>query len=351
MKKIGILTFHFSLYNFGAVLQTYSTYRIIKRMGYEPVILNYTPRAKTIKGKLWEYLMTFFGHQFTRFRKEYLRNTTDLLEKDSDFAELNHQVDSFLVGSDQVWRFTGDAEKMGRYYLDFVDDHRPKIAYAVSFGVNYWPINEKKITNTIRKLVSRFKVIGVREESGKDIVQNIFNQKSTVVLDPTLVAGKEEFDTIARRFKRNNRKYLAYMIFDDRGEKQLAIHRFAKNHNMSTIKILGKKIYNPKMMYIFRSVGKWISLIRDAEFVITDSYHCMLFSIIYRKNFAVLKHPTNGNTRIAGFLKLIKQENRMIDHLEELNKNLLNTPINYTEVEDHLNPLINKSINLIKTNV
>lgn len=351
MKKIGILTFHFSLYNFGAVLQTYSTYRIIKRLGYEPLVINYTPAGKTIKGKIWESLMTLMGYQFIRFRKEYLRNTTELLQKKSDFTELNYQIDSFLVGSDQVWRFTGDAEKMGRYYLDFVDDHKPKIAYAVSFGVDYWPVNEKKITNTIKQLVSRFKVIGVREESGKEIVQNIFNQKSTLVLDPTLVAGREEFDRIARGFKPINKKYLAYMIFDDRGEKKSAIRRFAKNHNMSTIKILGKKIYNPKMMYIFRSVGKWISLIRDAEFVITDSYHCMLFSIIYRKNFAVLEHHTNGNTRIQGFLKLIKQENRLIKNLEELDSNLFNTPINYNEVEDHLNPLITKSLNLIKTNV
>ena len=104
-------------------------------------------------------------------------------------------------------------------------------------------------------------------------------------------------------------------------------------------------------MYKFRAVGKWVSLIRDSEFVITDSYHCMLFSIIYRKKFAVLKHDANGNTRIEGFLKLIRQEDRLIGNLEELNTELFNSEIDYNSIEDHLKPLINKSRDLIKNNI
>jgi hypothetical protein len=172
--KIGILTFHHSNYNYGAVLQAFSIYKLIESLGYESYIINYVPEPPTFRKKFAAFIVAILGLEFRKFRK---KNIQRILPKTNEFNELkklNELLDGFVVGSDQVWRYRKDVQSMFRYYLDFVDENKTKIAYAASFGVDHWEADEK-ITADVKKLIHRFQAVSVREETGVEICK-IFSE-------------------------------------------------------------------------------------------------------------------------------------------------------------------------------
>ena len=114
-KNIGLLTFHYSKYNFGAVLQTYSTYKTIEKLGYKAHVVNYVPKISTFTGKVWNFAMSFLGFRFDSFRKKYIPNILSKTQSESELKSLNGFIDGFVVGSDQVWRYV-DNKLFNRYY-------------------------------------------------------------------------------------------------------------------------------------------------------------------------------------------------------------------------------------------
>lgn len=351
LKKIGLLTFHYSRYNFGAVLQTYSTYKSIERLGHIPHIVNYVPKVKTIKGKIWTIAMKFLGHGFDEFRKKYLPNILHKTQTQNELISLNNILDGFVVGSDQIWRYVDDHEKLCKYYLDFVDDDKLKISYAASFGVDFWPTNKIKITNHIKKLLKRFDSISVREQSGQKICKDIFEVGSLQVLDPTLLLSKKDFNDIANPKRLSKSKYIAYMLLDDTKEQETYLKKICKSNNLSFIRILGKKIHNKRMMYAFNSVGDWLSYVRDSELVITDSFHCLIFALIFQKNFAIVTNDRNGNTRLLNLLSLLKQENRIYNNLSNVPSAIISDKPDYSKIDIILNIERKKSLDFLKNSL
>ena len=347
--KIGILTFHYTNCNYGGILQTFSIYKLIESLGYDSYIVNYPPKVNTLRKKMAARIEAFLGFEFEKFRREHISRILHETTEKEDLEKLNELLDGFIVGSDQVWRYRSDSEVMFTYFLNFVNDDKLKIAYAASFGVDFWEAGEQT-TNQVKKLVQRFHAVSVREESGIKICKEKFGIESINLLDPTFVLDKKYFHELADKkpLKKQKLGFIAYMLLDDAKQTEQYFKDYAKRQKLNFIRIKGKNIYPKKNFYLFKSVSKWLSYIKKAELVVTDSFHCTVFSILFRKKFICIANKHRGVTRLENLLKLIHLENRLIFDISGLNESLLEAGIDYQNVENLLSEEKNKSISFLK---
>jgi hypothetical protein len=350
--KIGILTFFHSNYNYGAVLQAFSIYKLIESLGYESYIVNYVPEPVTFRKKFAAQIIALLGLEFRKFRKQNIKRILPKSNTSDELKKLNELLDGFVVGSDQVWRYRKDEQSMFRYYLDFVDENKTKIAYAASFGVDHWEAGEK-ITADVKKLIHRFQAVSVREESGVEICRNVFGVETIHVLDPTLLLNPKFFHELADKkpAPKAHEPKLVYMLLDDSAEKENFFKTIAKKHRLKFVRINGKKLVSKKGFFLWKSVSSWLSNIKHAEVVITDSFHCTVFSILFKKKFICIANKRRGVTRLENLLKLIQLENRLIFDFNQLDENLLGADIDYQKVDRFLLEEKNKSINFLKNSL
>jgi hypothetical protein len=350
-KKVGILTFHYSYYNYGAVLQTYSIFQLIKTLGCEPCIINYLPEKLTFKSKLLFFLQKILGFQFDLFRKKYIPNIYNKTTSISELKKLNNYFDCFVVGSDQVWRYRENHTELYRYFFDFVDDENLKISYAASFGLDHWEGNEE-VTQKVKNLLKRFQAISVREESGVDICCNIMKVNATCVLDPTLVLDRKYFYEIAESSIFNNKvtkNYMAYMLLDNSIKNETFFKNIASEKNIDFINIKGRKISEKKNLVLFNNISKWLCYIKRAEIIVTDSFHCVVFSIIFRRKFVCIINEKRGTTRLENLLKLVGLQSRLFTSIDKVNKNIIFTNnIDFEEIEKKISMQKNISKKYLK---
>ena len=336
MKKIGILTFQCpENRNFGAILQNYAHLTLIKKFNKNTEIIDYKSKEKNMPLKV-KLILKLESRVFKSFSNKFL--------KVSNFKSLeneNKKYDIFIVGSDQVWRAKWLQEKVKHYFFDFVDDNKKKIAYAASFGVDFWE-GGKNLTEEIKPLIKRFNSISVREESGIDICKNIFELNNAVcVLDPTLMISKEDYQPILDDWKDKshlNKKYIAHMLLDDdkklRNESQ-NIADYLKA-DIKYIKGKYKKILW-KNYFAYNKVSQWLTYLKDAELVITDSFHCTVFSLIFHKKFVVVANPERGVARLETLLEKVGLKDRFFTNIEDVMKSgILDKEIDYNEVDKKL---------------
>lgn len=352
MKKLGILTFHYpENKNYGAILQSYAVLKLYEKIGLEAYLLDYRPYSKTLKNILKDiFLNSFEAKGFKEYVKKYLKiYKIDFENK----KELNNTFNIFSVGSDQVWRERNLKEKILTYFFDFVDDNKKKIAYAASFGVDYWE-GDEKLTEEVKPLIKRFDYISVREESGIGICKNTFGIDNVVcVLDPTLMIDREDYQIILDDWQDKShlkKKYIAHMLLDDteqlrNGSKKIANYLGAEINHIKgkSFNILGKTIT------LYNKVSQWLTYLKDAELVITDSFHCTVFSIIFHKKFVVVANSTRGITRLETLLGKVGLENRFFTNIDNvLESGILNQEIDYQEVDKNLEVYRKYSMDFLK---
>lgn len=338
MKKIYILTFQEpENKNFGAILQSFAVQNLLGNFEKNTKLIDYRLKKRNILGKIRAEIE---GKGFKEFHNKFLKKTKKIISLEL-LKSLNQEADIFIVGSDQVWRKSIVDIAGFNFYFDFVDDNKKKIAYAASFGVDYWEGNEK-LTEEIKPLIKRFDHISVREESGIDICKNTFGKDNVVcVLDPTLMINREEYQPILDDWKDKShlkRKYIAHMLLDDteqlrNGSKKIADYLGAEINYIKgkSFNILGKTIT------LYNKVSQWLTYLKDAELVITDSFHCTVFSIIFHKKFVVVANPTRGIARLETLLGKVGLENRFFTNIDNvLESGILNKDIDYQEVDKKL---------------
>ncbi|WP_294066084.1 polysaccharide pyruvyl transferase family protein [uncultured Fusobacterium sp.] len=338
--KIGILTFQYANNrNFGASLQSFACKSLIEKIARikETKVINYNPTNFNFIKKVFHY---FTGLAFNDYNNKFLNLSKEIYNK-KELEELNNNFDIFIVGSDQVWRTIWLKEKSLHYFFDFVNDNKKKIAYAASFGVDFWE-GDEKLTEKIKSLIKRFDSISVREESGIDICKDTFGIDNVVcVLDPTLMISKEDYQPILDDWKDKNhlkKKYIAHMLLDDTkdlkdGSKKIADYLKAEINYIKgkSIKILGKEIT------FYNKVSQWLTYLKDAELVITDSFHCTVFSLIFHKKFVVVANPVRGVARLETLLGKVGLKDRFFTNIEAVMKSgILDKDIDYNEVDEKL---------------
>ena len=357
--KIGILTLPLRD-NYGGILQAVALYRYLHNQGHD-VVLIYKESAYT---KLWwkkvleEILIQIPFHNFKNiktnhklkiewqkrkaFHRPFVENeiykiSQNLYTKsDLEIFAKKEKFDAIIVGSDQVWRKAYINDKYYKsYFLDFVDGTKTKkIAYAASFGKDYW--EGKEDIDDISKLLSDFTAVSTREKSGVAICKNSFGfDNAKHVLDPTMLMDKEFYiNEIISKYdtSRVSKGGLLTYVLDEEDEKKEIID-FVKE-NLKIDKVTHLKGFNS--LNIIYTVPEWLASFSNADFIVTDSFHGMVFSIIFEKDFVVIGNEGRGMDRFLSLLDLIVLEDRLILNKSQLCKAKLEK-IDFLKVKEVLN--------------
>lgn len=279
---------------------------------------------------------------FRKFTKKYI-TTSDRVYKDTDDLRLsNAEYNIFFTGSDQVWSYyCAGFDKA--FFLDFVDDNKKKNSYAASFGVDNIP--DEYIEQYIN-LLSNFNNISLREYQGKNIVKELINKDAEVVLDPTLLLNKDEWKSIASPNVFNEKYILVYLLAETKSIIKFA-KQLAQKKNLKIIYV-HDRIFNQRGMNNIKKVSpeEWLNLFINAEYIVTNSFHGIAFSVNFGKNFFMeyLPEPAKVNSRLENILKMFNLENRCINSSQFS----LDDKINYDNVEKILNMERNKSLTYLK---
>lgn len=357
--NIGLMTWY-TYYNYGTSLQAVALNKAINKLGNRTVIIKYIPKGNVkkinnikdislkIKNKIYNQNVNSSERNmiFEKFLDANIRQT-ELCNTYAELKELNEKFDAFVCGSDQIWSPLVFDDK---YFLSFADEYKI-ISYAPSMGSN--KIENLIIADKMKELISRFKYLSIREETGKKIIKDLTGKDAKVVLDPTLLLNKDEwkkFENVKVLNKINNKYILCYFLGDsNKYFKQ--IEKYAKNNNLTIYNLPVFKNKKINKYNINENIGpaEFISLIKNAECVFTDSYHGTIFSINFNKKFYTYKRfkdndPKNQNSRVLDILNKFELNNRLIDNRLIIN----NDDIDYTNVNIKLKELRNDSINYLK---
>lgn len=314
MKKIGIVTIH-RAHNYGAVLQAYALRRVIEEMGFTCEILDYdTERHKQIysikhRNKV---ISMFYPYDNVEKYKKFESFISDITgeEKYSSIKELQTSVnlyDVIVAGSDQIWNVNFSFLDMDVFFLR-LKGIRKKIAYAASIGT----ANRRQLS-TKKDLLKQFDSIFMREERGKQIIDNILGENITkCVLDPTLLLSKEQWLTLSSKKYKKGEYLFAYIM--DASRINIA-KKIAKVLGLNMIIInYDKFVWGKNCINAVNAGPKdFIDIINNASIVVTDSYHGVLFSINFNIPFYFACDKNNeNNMRINDVLTLFDLQDRKI---------------------------------------
>lgn len=341
-KSVAILNFGFENYNYGANLISFAMSKTIEKIGYKPYIIDY---------ELYDQINSierFKTFEMLNFRKKQLLMTPKFNRYDS-LEVLNDKFDTFIVGSDQVWRKTITEDQLYKYFFNFVHPSKKIISYAASFGSSSFEGTEDE-TKNCKLMLKKFDFVSVREIDAIDICKNYFDIEATQVLDPTLLLNSIDYDQIIvdESFEFD---YIAkYFILDE--ENSIENDRLIKKifNDKKIINIKGEKIEMPwGKEFKLNSVSKWLNGIKNSEFVITDSYHGVIFSIIYNKEFVCIGKNSKALSRFKTLFELLDGDlnERMFSDVSEINPTKFKK-INYKKINNVLELLAQKSILFLK---
>lgn len=330
--KCGIITFHRAI-NYGGVLQALALQRIVSEQNIEAEIIDYYAPSienlyrpsfarrfslinikRTISTILRNGNLSFNNRGFADFREKYLKTSARKYHNSKELKESKY--DFYITGSDQVWSPTcAGFDK--NYFLSFVDDGKKKNSYAASFGVG--EISEELIP-TYDNLLRDFENISVRETDGAEIIKKILDKNVPVLLDPTLLLTKAQWSEYTENISPSNEKYiLLYMIAEDKDLINKAIE-FSQKTGLK-VYYINDRFYKATGVKNIRKVSpdKWLKLFMDSEYVFTNSFHGVAFSVNFEKKFVVAKLKINAkvNSRINNILALLHLEDRMSVDLAE----------------------------------
>lgn len=341
--RIGILTLPLHT-NYGGILQAYALQTVLERMGHKVVVFDTPNRMplpplkdipkcflkriiKKILGRnqkiFYEYyqnkkVIPVVSQNTQRFINSYIHR-----QEIRDFNELDEKsYDAIVVGSDQVWRplyFVPGWrwQEIENAFLSFASKWNIKrLSYAASFGTDDWEYTDQQ-TRRCKALLQVFDAISVRETNGVTLCKKYFDIDSVHVLDPTMLLNEADYSIFFQKANtpKSNGTLLNYIL--DETEKSSALIMNVANQKFLRAFSVNNPYENdetkPLNERIKSSVEKWLRGFYDAEFVITDSFHACVFSILFKKQFVVVGNKERGLSRIESLLLCFGIENRIVE--------------------------------------
>lgn len=363
--KVKIITRH-AVANYGSILQAYATQKAIEKLGHESEIINYVrydEQGKNIsdtmlrRNKKWNsniilrsiykilqtpvYNGTYKA--FEKFRNGFLKESEQLYSSDEDLRMLP-EADVYCTGSDQVWGIIGNVDYDKNYFLDFASGKKC-ISYAASFGKS--DLSEK-LKQDLSNLLKKYSSVLVREKSAKELLGN-FGVKAEQVLDPTLLLNKEEWEKVTDNSIKDTGYVLIYQLHNNKKLEKYA-KEFADRTGRKLIRISVSWLYmfkSGKLVYL-PTPGEFLGYFKNCDYVITDSFHATVFSIIFNKEFVDVL-PKGTGTRIVSLLEILGLENRVVDDYNDFS--IIDKMIDYTLVKKKLKQEQIKSLELLKDSI
>lgn len=316
--KIGILTYWWASDNYGQLLQCYALQKYLRDLGHEAFLIRYNYNNEDIRYKVsfikraFRALnpVIFYKHfknkillkktkaaaqfrKFDEFRNRYILLSAEFYQKYENLKATSPEADAYIVGSDQVWNFSfADFEcvkpVVHAYMLDFGANNVKRLSYAASWGVS--AISEE-LKNEIIPLIRKFDYVAVREQKGLDLCRQCGIDNAEWVCDPTLLLEKNIYREMynENEIRKPKGKYIFVYMLSNKNDFDLnAVYRFAKKRNLDVIFVNGNYMANGKKQF-FATIPEWLYLIDNAEYVISNSFHCAIFSLLFGKQFGIIK--------------------------------------------------------------
>lgn len=369
--RIGIVTLPFNT-NYGGILQAYALQSVLEQLGHEVCLIE--RRARPTRLPVWKMpysygkriIKNITGHPYPIFYEQkkdretpIVRQNTDVfidkylnLIKVKEFSDLQEKdFDAIVVGSDQVWRPQYFNDRIENAYLEFAENwHIKRIAYAASFGTEEWEYTLKQ-TENCKCLIKKFEAVSVRESSGVDLCKKYFDVDANWVLDPTMLLEKDDYINIFRKANtpQHNGTLLCY-ILDDGAETTTLTKKIEQEYNLKAFNVKCKTddITAPVEDRIQPPLEQWIRGFYDAKFVITDSFHACVFSILFHKPFLTLGNKGRGMARFKSLLSMFGLEDRIVDVHSPIN---INTNIDWNVVDKLLEMKRGEAIKFLTNNL
>lgn len=340
--KIGIITLMGN--NYGGMLQAYALKNVIKSLGFEVINFNYLLHSKSdFKSAIKNLVYIARDKKFKKFKIENFKLSRPI--KSSDIInEKEFNIDAYIVGSDQVWNQQIPMKERRVFYLDFVKKAK-KIAYAASIGRD--EVNEEE-KEQIGKYLDDFDYISIREKTGVNLYQPLTQNKIENVLDPTLLLNSDDWDEIASKNSINKEYIFSYTLGAGKDVIE-SIDKISEMLNTDLVEIYYKKQFKNEIKNVNNAgPNEFVGLVKNSKYVVTNSFHGMVFSILYRKNFWVFKRG-NMNSRIYDLLELLDLTNRIIDieKIDSIDSINYAESIDYDKVYNILNVEKEKSIHFL----
>lgn len=355
--KINIITCH-DVYNHGASLQAYALQTYLINLGHNVEIIDYRPdylsghyKLCSVTNPVYDrpfikqlYLMAKLPGRlialrrkraFDNFTRKYLRITPHKYHSNNELKANPPEADIYIAGSDQIWNTLFKNGKDPAFYLDFAPPEKIRISYAASFSTTsiqeiYLPFVKKQLQN--------FHSISIRERSSLPLLFSL-GFKGIAVCDPVFLLSKEKWESFLLPQKKHE-KYVLVYDFDNNQVIQSIAETIAENHGLKIYNIGATQKKYASKNFIYSGPFEFLSLIHDASFVISNSFHATAFSLIFQRDFCVINRKENINIRMSSLLNDLHLTNRIVSEYS----NSLKIPIDYSSI----NPIIEKDIHFSK---
>ncbi|HHG8774826.1 TPA: polysaccharide pyruvyl transferase family protein [Raoultella planticola] len=374
--KIATLTLPLHT-NYGGNLQAFALHNVLVKLGHEPILLDFRKRAekKHIIRKVGSKVKKLFFSQksnngmfhfsaaennfINAFHREFIDNYINKSNPLYNEVELKRFVSknnlgAVIVGSDQVWRpkYTPHIDP---FFLSFLNGNTTtkKISYAASFGVDSWEFTSEELS-VCKKLIQQFDSVSVRESLGVEMCESFFSIHAEHVLDPTLLLDRDDYISVFNRKKlpNNTGKIFSY-ILDSDGDKNEFMNEVSRSLNKKVFTTYPSKHIKTEARisnmseFQYPSIEAWLKSFYDADFVVTDSFHGTVFSILFNKPFISICNKDRGSARFQSLLAEFSLEERLVHDVTEVDVELLNTPIDFSLVNAKLEFLRKKSLQFL----
>lgn len=310
--------------NRGAILTNYALNEFIKSEGYNVKTINFIPtneRNETYKNSIAE-----------DFSKKYL-NLTKKIANMEELKKLNKYFDTFIVGSDQLWRWEFRKYPFGHLFLNFVDLNKKILSYSTSFGTGRY--DGPEYARIIRRLyLKRFDAISVREYDGLNILKEDFKLNGIQTIDPVFLINKSKYDKLIENSNKKDTNYIAYYMILPTAEKMEIVKMAEKKLGIKSIDIKGDL-----------PVEDWLYYIKNCKILITDSFHGSCFATIFNKTFISVNIINEKPTRFETLFKITNMMDRFLLNPNEIKDKeyLFNDIVDWTEANNNLKIEIERS--------
>lgn len=315
--KIGIMTFWWSEDNYGQLLQCYALQKYLRDQGHDPFLIRYDSRKDYVPTPLyWKLLKVLnpvklagylslkrrkylsakeyvvHNRQFSSFRDTYLKQSEWIYHSYDELKANPPEADCYVVGSDQVWNFGNIPLRRVKklihaYFLDFGSDSVIRMAYAASWGQEQIPDD---FISEIVPLLKKFQKVSVREKSGINICRRCGYETAQWVCDPTMLVNAKVYRGI---YQYNNvsvpqKPYVLFYYLDNGGKfDKKSVFQFAQERNLD-VRYISANMNMDAYEKTYATIPEWLCLVDNAKYIITNSFHCCVFSILFEKQFGVI---------------------------------------------------------------
>ena len=354
--RIGIVTQPL-LTNYGGILQNFALQEILRTLGHEPVTLRVDHYnwliyldvcLKVIVKKIIGEKAVFPENPCRRsirsvgmenfISRNIVTTPKRLNYKLSDVTSL--KLDALIVGSDQTWR-PGYNRVIEDMFFQFAEKcNIIKLAYAASFGVDKWEYSPNQ-TLKCRNLVQSFKGISVREKSGIRLCREYLQVDAAWVLDPTLLVSRERYEGLCKDIPYSDVPFVFAYLLDYTDEKKQYVASVARHYNANVIYISAGNHVSAA-----DTIERWIAMFRDACYVVTDSFHGTVFSIIFEREFVTFSNKKRGNSRFDSLFEITDLSNRLVE-MDEYKY----FSIDWKKVNERISHFRRESLEFLKNNL